>query len=101
MSNCVCVDHVYTLGRIIQGIQVAGLTMYCFFLDVYKTYDSVWQIGLLKTLREIGNRKDVEDDENMTECARSTLMLDGGISNYFDISQGLALGCTSLPNFAT
>ena len=26
-----CVDHVYTLGKIIQGRKDAGLTTYCFF----------------------------------------------------------------------
>ena len=30
-------------------------------------------------------RKDVENDEKMTECARSAVMLDGEVSNYLDI----------------
>ena len=32
--NRSCVDHVYTLGKIIQGRKDARLTTYCFFLDV-------------------------------------------------------------------
>ena len=35
--------------------------------------------------KAVGNwdqRKDVENDENMTECARSGTVLDGEISNY-------------------
>ena len=37
------VDHVYTLGKIIGGRKDAGLTTYCFFLDVQKAYDTVWR----------------------------------------------------------
>ena len=38
--NRSCVDHVYTLGTIIQGRKDAGRTTYCFFLDVQKAYDT-------------------------------------------------------------
>ena len=34
----------------------------------------------------------------MTECASSAVMLDGEISNYVDILQGVAQGRTLLPN---
>ena len=42
-------------------------------------------------------RKDVENGEKMTECAKSAMMLDGEISKYFDILQGVAQGCTLSP----
>ena len=41
--NRSCVDLVYTLGNTIQGRKDAGLTMYCFFLDVQKAYGTVWR----------------------------------------------------------
>ena len=44
--NRSCVDHVYALGKIIQGRKNAGLTTYCFFLHVQKAYDTVWRNGL-------------------------------------------------------
>ena len=34
----------------------------------------------------------------MTECVRSAVMLDGAISKYVDILQGVAQGCTLSPN---
>ena len=34
--NRSCVDHVYTLGQIIQGWKDAVRTTYCFFLHVQK-----------------------------------------------------------------
>ena len=32
--NRSCVDHMYTLDKIIQGRKDEGLPLYCFFLDV-------------------------------------------------------------------
>lgn len=90
---------MYTLGKIIQGRKDAGLTTYCFFLDVQKAYDTVWRNGLWKKLWEIGIRgKMWRMMKSMTECARSAVMLDGEISNYVDILQGVAQGCTLSPN---
>ena len=63
--------------------------------------------GLLHSMGEwvvekyVGNwdqKKDVENDENMTECARSAVMLDGEMSKYVDILQGVEQGCTLSPN---
>lgn len=39
------VDHVNTLGMIIQVRKEAGLPAYCFFLDVQKAYEAVWTYG--------------------------------------------------------
>ena len=36
-----CVDHVFTVGRIIQGRKKEEEPTYCFFLDVQKAYDTV------------------------------------------------------------
>ena len=60
-----CVDHVYTLGKILQGRKDAGLTTYCFFLDAQKSYDTVRTENWIVE-KDVGNRdqrKDVENDE--------------------------------------
>ena len=36
--------------------------------------------------------------KDMSECARSAVMLDGAISICVDILQGVAQGCTLSPN---
>ena len=36
--------------------------------------------------------------KNMTECARSAVLLDGEVSKYVDILRGVAQGCTLSPN---
>ena len=55
--NRSCVDHVYTLGKIIQGRKDAGLTTGCFFLYARKAYDAVWRKGLWKKLWEVEIRR--------------------------------------------
>ncbi|CAB1107901.1 unnamed protein product [Ectocarpus sp. CCAP 1310/34] len=47
-----CVDHVFTVGRIIKGRKRAGKPTYCFFLDVKKAYDTIWRNGLWKDTPE-------------------------------------------------
>ena len=86
-QNRSCVDHIYALGKIIPGRKDAGLTTYCFFLDVQKAYDTaVWRNGLWEKLWDIGIRgKMWRTMTSITECARSAVMLDGEISNYVDI----------------
>ena len=85
-------DHAYTLGKIIQGGKDAGgLTACCFFVYVRKAYDTVWENGLSRMLWEIGvSGKMWRTMKNMTECTRSAVMLDGEVSNYVDILQGVA-----------
>ena len=50
----------------------------------------MWEIGIRGSMWRMM--------KNMTECARSAVMLDGEISKYVDILQGVAQGCTSSPN---
>ncbi|CAB1113177.1 unnamed protein product [Ectocarpus sp. CCAP 1310/34] len=73
-----CVDHIFTVGRIIQGRKRAGKPTYCFFLDVRNAYDTVWRNGLWKQLSKYGIK-------------------DGELSKFFDIEQGVPQGCTLSP----
>ena len=63
--NRSCVDRVYTLGKIIQGRKDAGLTTYCFFLDVQKAYDTVCMEKQVveKAVGHWDQRKDGENGE--------------------------------------
>lgn len=55
--NCTCVDHVYTLGMIIEGMNNAGLTTYCWFLDVKKAYDEYGVMGCWKRCGKLGRQE--------------------------------------------
>ena len=99
--NRSCVHHVYAFGKILQGRKDTGLTACCLFLDVQKTYDTVWIDGLWKRLWEIGTRgKMWRTMKNMTKCTTSAVMLDGEISNYVDILLGVAQGCALYPIYS-
>ena len=75
-----CVDHVYTLGKMIQGRKDAGRTTYCFFLDVQKAYNTTWRNGWWKKWWEIGIRgKMWRMMKKMTEC--TTSVCDAGRGN--------------------
>ena len=45
-----------------------------------------------------GQREDVENDEDIAECARSVVMADGELSKRVGILQEVAQGCTLSPN---
>ncbi|CAB1109340.1 unnamed protein product [Ectocarpus sp. CCAP 1310/34] len=73
-------DHALTAGRIIQGRKRAGKPKHCFFLGVKKAYDtSMEKWAVEKT------------------CTKSAVMLDGELSKFFDIEQGVPQGCTLSP----
>ena len=81
---------MYTLDKIFQGRKDAGLTTYCFFLDVQKTYGTVWRNRLWKRMWGIGVRgKRWRMMEKMTEGALYFVMLDGEISQCVDICKEL------------
>ena len=92
---------MYTLDEIIQGRKDAGLTTYCFFLvDAQKAYyDIIWINDLWKNLWDIVVRGEMwRKMKNMTECTTSVVMLDGEISKYVGVLQGVVQGCTLSPN---
>ncbi|CAB1100107.1 unnamed protein product [Ectocarpus sp. CCAP 1310/34] len=67
-----CVDHTFTVGRIIQDIKSAGKPTYCFFLDVKKAYDTAWSNGLWKQFSTYGMKGNMwRVLKKMTECAKS------------------------------
>ena len=85
-SNRSCIDHVYTVGKILQGRKEAGRTTHCSFLDVHKAYDTLGRNGWWKNMWGIGIRGKVwRMMKNITECARSAVMQDGEICKHVDI----------------
>ncbi|CAN0253682.1 unnamed protein product [Ectocarpus fasciculatus] len=92
-----CVDHVFTVGRIIQGRKREG-TPILLLLDVQKAYDTVWRNGLWKQVSHYGIKGTMwRVLKKMTECTKSADMLDGELSKFFNIEQGVPQGCTLSP----
>ena len=93
-----CVDNVYTLNEIIQGRMREGKYTYAFFLDIQKAFDTVWHDGLWFRLWELGVRGRMwRVIKKMYDITESAVLLEGEKSKPFDISQGVAQGCSLSP----
>ncbi|CAB1115356.1 unnamed protein product [Ectocarpus sp. CCAP 1310/34] len=76
----------------------AGKPTYCCFLDVKKACDTVWINGMWKHLSKYGIKgKMWRVLKKILECTKSEVMLDGELSKFFDIEQGVPQGCTLSP----
>ena len=93
-----CIDNVFTLNEIVQGRLRENKVTYAFFLDIQKAFDTVWHQGLWYRLWELGVRGRMwRVIKRMYQVTKSSVLLDGEISNQFDISQGVAQGCSLSP----
>ena len=75
-----------------------GKHTYAFFLDVQKAFDIVWHDGLWFKLWELGVRGRMwRVIKNMYDITQSVVLLEGEISEPFNIGQGVAQGCCMSP----
>ena len=71
---------------------------YVFFLDVQKAFDTVWHDGLWFKLWELGVRGRMwRVIKNMYDITQSAVLLEGEVSEQFNIGQGVAQGCSMSP----
>ena len=84
-----CVDNIFTLNKIMQGRMREGKHTYAFFLDVPKAFYTVWHVGLWFKLWELGVRGRMwRFIKNMYDITQSAVLLEGEISEPFNIGQG-------------
>ena len=68
---------------------------FVFFLDIKKAYDTVWRDGLWYRMWDMGIQGKLwRVIRNIYNVNRSCVILNGCKSDYFDIYQGVAQGCT-------
>jgi Reverse transcriptase (RNA-dependent DNA polymerase) len=90
-----CEDHIFTLSQVIQGRRRGEQKTYAFFLDVKKAYDSVWRGGLWHKLWELGIKgRMLRTIVSLYASTRSRVLVNGEMSEPFDIEKGVAQGCT-------
>ena len=93
-----CVDNRFTLHEIVQGRMREGKCTYACFLDVQKAFDTVWHDGVWFKLWELGVRGRMWTViKNMYDTTQSAVLLEGEVSEQFNIGQGVAQGCNMLP----
>ena len=96
--DCSCVDNIFILNEVIQGRLQEGKKTFCFFLDIKKAYDTVWRDGLWYKMWEMGIQGKLwRVIRNIYNVNNSCVFLNGCKSDYFDIYQGVAQGCTLSP----
>ena len=67
-------------------------------MDIRKAYDTVWREGLWKKLEAIGvNETLVKVIKNTYVSVRSRVIVNGKLSDWFDIGIGLRQGCVLSP----
>lgn len=89
---------MYTFERLMQGRKRARLNTCCVFLSVQKLYAIVGRNGLWKQLSKYEiNRNMWRMLQKIAECTTNAVILDGELSEFFNILQGLPQGCTLSP----
>ncbi len=88
-----CIDHIFTLSQIIHETGAVKKSLYVFFLDIKKAYDTVWRAGLFFKLMEKGVKgKMWRVLLDMFGKARSTVRVGGELSTLFDLMVGVGQG---------
>ena len=96
--NRSCMDNVYTLNEIVQGRLREDKKTYAFFLDIQKTYDSVWHDGLWYKLWDMGVKGRMwRVIKKMYESSKNVVLLEEEKLDTFKIEQGVAQGCSLSP----
>ena len=96
--GCSCVDNIFILNEVIQGRLLEGKKTFCFFLDIKKAYDTVWRDWLWYRMWDMGIQGKLwRVIRNSYNVNHSCVFLNGCKSDYFDIYQDVAQGCTLSP----
>ena len=91
------VDNMFTLHEIVQGRMRGEKCTYACFLDVQKAFNTVWHDGVWFKLWELGVRGRMWRVINMYDTTQSAVLLEGEVSEQFNIGQWVAQDCNMLP----
>jgi hypothetical protein len=83
-----CTDNLFVLTRILQEAGKANKTVYAFFLDVRKAYDTVWRDGLSAKLLEGVDGKLWRVLRDLAVKSTSQVRVNGDLSEAFPLSAG-------------
>ena len=91
-------DQIFTLAEIIHRRKKEKKPTFCCFLDIKKAYDTVWREGLWSKLAEVGvNGKMLLTIRSMYDGVKSSVIVNGRLTAWFDIDIGLRQGCVLSP----
>ena len=88
-----CTDNLFVLARILQEAGKANKSVYAFFLDVRKAYDTVWRDGLSAKLLDKGvDGKLWRVLRDLSSKSTSQVRVNGALSEAFPLSVGVGQG---------
>jgi hypothetical protein len=93
-----CLDHIYTLDRIIQNRKSSRLSTYVCFIDATKAFDSVNRDCLWFKMLQIGiSGKFLAAIKSLYKDIQCAVRVNGILSDYFSVNNGVKQGCVLSP----
>ena len=92
------VDQLFVIRQLSEKFFEKNRTLYNNFIDFKQAFDSVWQLGLWKVLRNYGiPEKLVVLLEDMYRKSVSAVRVDGELTDWFKVTVGVRQGCNLSP----
>ena len=92
-------DAVFVVRQIIEKATERKIPIYWNFVDFKAAFDTIWREALWKCMRSIGiDNKLVDLIENMYKQTKCAVMVNGKVTEWFDVIVGVRQGCLLSPS---
>ena len=93
-----CAQQVHILRRLIEGFTIKQLPLVATFIDFRKAFDSINRDTMFKILRSYGIPKAIVDAiRALYDDSKSAVLVEGQISEEFDVTTGVLQGDVLAP----
>ena len=92
-------DAVFVVRQIIEKARERRIPIHWNFVDFKAAFDTIWREALWKCLRSIGVDKVLVDlIESMYKQTKCSVMVNGKITDWFEVVVGVRQGCLLSPS---
>jgi Reverse transcriptase (RNA-dependent DNA polymerase)/Endonuclease-reverse transcriptase len=93
-----CSDQIFTVQQLIEKCEDVGKKLFVAFVDLEKAYDRVNRSMLWSVLDEYGVKgRLLGAVKAMYEGSKACVRMNGGLSEWFEVSRGVRQGCVMSP----